>query len=63
MSLNDDKFLKGEHGEPLYWANPKINPYTVVRLDFCSAEHSTKWMVEQIEARKDVTPDNDQTAG
>jgi hypothetical protein len=57
MALENSNYLKSESGNGLYWADPKINKFTEVRLDFCSAEHSTKWHIEQIEAHKNVTPD------
>lgn len=63
MALENSNYLKDERGNGLYWANPKISKFTDVRVDFCSAAHSTQWHLEQVEARKDVTPDTDQTAG
>jgi hypothetical protein len=55
--LSDAGYLKDEYGRGIYWANPAISYYTDFRVDFCSAEHSTQWFIEQIEARKNVTPD------
>jgi hypothetical protein len=55
--VSDPSYVKDEYGRGIYWANPDICEYTEVRVDFCSAEHSTQWFVEQIEARKNVTPD------
>jgi len=57
MALENPKYHKMIDGEGYYWANPKLSPYTEVRLDFCSAVHSTQWTVEQIEAHKNATPD------
>ena len=57
IALENPKYIRDEKGSGMYWANPDLTPYTDVKLDFCGPVHSTQWMVEQIEARKNVTQD------
>jgi hypothetical protein len=55
MALENSQYTKDEHGEGIYWANPKICDFTEERLDFCGVQHSVEWFGKQIEARKNVT--------
>lgn len=55
MALENPLYARSEHGDGLYWANPKLSEFTDERLDFCGAQHSVQWFQEQIEARKNVT--------
>lgn len=54
-SLNDKTFGKDRHGDPLYYTDPKLNEFTDQLHYFCGPQCSTKWTLEQMEARKDVT--------
>jgi hypothetical protein len=64
MAYENRAYAKGQHGEELYWADPKTSPHTDVRLDFCGLPHSAAWFAsKQYEARKDVTQGTDQSAG
>lgn len=57
MALENSKYAKDPRGDSLYWADPKINQFTDVKLDFCGPQHSSEWHIGQIEARKNVTQD------
>lgn len=57
-SIVDPTYIKDEQANSMYWLNPNICKYTDVRLDFCGPIHSTKWLVDQIDACKNVTPKN-----
>jgi hypothetical protein len=57
MAVENPAYLLDEHGDGIYWANPKICEFTDVRLDFCGPQHSSQWFVEKIESRRDVTQD------
>lgn len=54
-NVMDKMFRKDQDGDPLYHTNPKLSPYTDQLLFFCGPECSTKWHMEQMEARKDAT--------
>lgn len=62
MALENEKYTKAENGDSLYWADPKISQYTDVRVNFCGVTHSFEWHKGKIEASKDVTQGNGQSA-
>lgn len=64
MAQENPNYARGQHGEILYWADPKLCKDTDVRLDFCSVHHSAEWYGKQIEARRIAAQgDKDQSAG
>lgn len=62
MALENANYQKDDYDRSLYWADPKINQFTDVRVDFCGPQHSSKWHIEKIEASKDITQNTDQAA-
>lgn len=65
MAFENKAYAKGQHGEEVYWADPKLSPYTDVRVDFCGVMHSFEWhrdMKAKAEAHEDVTQGNGQSA-
>lgn len=64
MAFENKDYTKGQHGEEVYWADPKMSKLTDVRVDFCGALHSHQWHKERMEGYKDVPQeDTDQSAG
>jgi hypothetical protein len=50
--ITDSNYAKDPYdGTSLYWADPKINPHTEVKVDFCGAKCSTEWHLKQVVAR------------
>lgn len=62
MAFENKLYTKGQHGEAVYWADPRNSPYTDVKMNFCGVMHSFEWHKAKMEASKDVTQGNDQTA-
>jgi len=49
MALENPHYRRDENDEGLYWADPKINPLTDVRLDFCGVLHYHEWYVAALD--------------
>lgn len=61
IAFENKDYTKGQHGEAVYWADPKLSPYTDVKVNFCGPQHSFEWHREKMEASKNITQDNDQS--